>query len=90
MLQWTRDWKRAQELAWLVATAYAQLLGEIEGPLPGVVDWLQLVHKNNVPCALVRPCLLCFLLCGGQRAGRGAGGPAEAGERRSSRGRGRV
>lgn len=54
VLQWTRDWKRAQELAWLVAGAYAQLLLEVESPLPGVVEWLQLMAKNSVPCALVR------------------------------------
>ncbi|GAB4824176.1 hypothetical protein N2152v2_011222 [Parachlorella kessleri] len=53
VLQWTRDWKRAQALAWQVASAYAQLLGEVQAPLPGVLDWLQLMAKNNVPCALV-------------------------------------
>lgn len=61
LLQWTRDWKRAQELSWLVATAYGQLLTEVEGPLPGVVDWLTLMSKNNVPCALVSACM-SFLL----------------------------
>ena len=53
VLQWTRDWKRAQALAWQVATAYAQLLQEVQSPLPGVLEWLQLMAKNNVPCALV-------------------------------------
>ena len=38
---WTRDWKRAQELAWLVATEYARLLMETAQPLDGVHDWLQ-------------------------------------------------
>ena len=38
---WTRDWKRAQELAWLVATEYARLLMETAQPLDGVQDWLQ-------------------------------------------------
>ena len=53
VLQWTSEMKRAQELAWLVATAYAQELRHIERPLPGVVDWLSLMSKTNVPCALV-------------------------------------
>ncbi len=41
VLMWTRDWKRAQELAWLVATEYARLLLELAEPLDGVEDWLQ-------------------------------------------------
>lgn len=53
VLQWTRDMRRAQELAWLVATSYAQALREVEQPLPGVVDWLAVMSKTNVPCALV-------------------------------------
>ena len=53
VLQWTRDWKQAQALAWQVASAYAQLLQEVQSPLPGVLDWLHLMAKNNVPCALV-------------------------------------
>lgn len=38
---WTRDWKRAQELAWLVACEYARLLTDLGQPLDGVADWLQ-------------------------------------------------
>ncbi|KAL4448919.1 hypothetical protein ABPG77_007636 [Micractinium sp. CCAP 211/92] len=53
VLMWTRDWKRAQELAWLVATEYARLLLELAEPLDGVEDWLQLMAKTRVPCALV-------------------------------------
>lgn len=53
LLMWTRDWKRAQELAWLVATEYARLLLEVATPLDGVEDWLQLMSKTRVPCALV-------------------------------------
>ena len=42
LLMWTRNWKRAQELAWLVAGEYAhQLQGEAAQPREGVVDWLQ-------------------------------------------------
>ena len=41
VLMWTRDWKRAQELAWLVATQYAALLMELGQPIDGVTDWLQ-------------------------------------------------
>lgn len=53
VLMWTREWKRAQELAWLVATEYAALLLEVAQPRDGVVDWLQLMSKTRVPCALV-------------------------------------
>ncbi|PSC73179.1 haloacid dehalogenase-like hydrolase superfamily [Micractinium conductrix] len=53
VLLWTRDWKRAQELAWLVATQYAQLLLETAETREGVTDWLQLMGKTKVPCALV-------------------------------------
>lgn len=38
---WTRDMKRAQELAWLVATEYAKLLMDLGQPLEGVAEWLQ-------------------------------------------------
>lgn len=44
VLMWTRDWKRAQELAWLVATEYARLLMDTAQPLDGVDDWLQVRH----------------------------------------------
>lgn len=45
---WTRDWKRAQELAWLVATEYARLLLELAEPLDGVEDWLQVRFPPKV------------------------------------------
>lgn len=41
VLMWTRDMKRAQELAWLVATEYAKLLMDLGEPLEGVAEWLQ-------------------------------------------------
>ena len=41
VLMWTRDWKRAQEIAWLVATEYGKLLLEVATPLDGVAEWLQ-------------------------------------------------
>ena len=53
VLQWTRDIRRAKELAWLVATAYVDALRGVEAPLPGVREWLALMSKTNVPCALV-------------------------------------
>jgi beta-phosphoglucomutase-like phosphatase (HAD superfamily) len=53
VLQWTQSWGRAQELAYSLATTYAELLAEASTPLPGVVDWLTLVSKHNMPCALV-------------------------------------
>jgi beta-phosphoglucomutase-like phosphatase (HAD superfamily) len=54
VLQWTQSMQRAQELAWLVATEYSAMIqNDIETPLPGVVEWLSVMSKTNVPCALV-------------------------------------
>lgn len=53
VLHWTRDMRRAQGLAWQVATAYGEALRGVEAPLPGVKEWLALMCKTNVPCALV-------------------------------------
>jgi beta-phosphoglucomutase-like phosphatase (HAD superfamily) len=53
VLQWTRDVRRARALAWDVAAAYAEELRAVEAPLPGVREWLSLMSKTNVPCALV-------------------------------------
>ncbi|EFN51235.1 hypothetical protein CHLNCDRAFT_33180, partial [Chlorella variabilis] len=53
VLMWTRDWGRAQELAWLVASEYGRLLLDLAQPRDGVADWLQLMSKTRVPCALV-------------------------------------
>ena len=41
VLMWTRDWGRAQELAWLVASEYGRLLLDLAQPRDGVADWLQ-------------------------------------------------
>jgi beta-phosphoglucomutase-like phosphatase (HAD superfamily) len=54
VLQWTQSMQRAQELAWLVATEYAKMIqNDIETPLPGVTEWLSIMAKTNVPCALI-------------------------------------
>ncbi|KAG7671543.1 putative 5-amino-6-(5-phospho-D-ribitylamino)uracil phosphatase, chloroplastic [Nannochloris sp. 'desiccata'] len=54
VLQWTQSMQRAQELAWLVATEYSKMIqNDIQTPLPGVVDWLTIMSKTNIPCALV-------------------------------------
>jgi beta-phosphoglucomutase-like phosphatase (HAD superfamily) len=53
VLQWTQDMRRAQELAWLVGTAYAAGLRSVTEPLPGAAEWLALMAKCNIPCALV-------------------------------------
>ena len=52
VLLWTRDMRRAQELAWLVGTEYARSLSDVTTALPGVVDWLSLMSKTNIPCVL--------------------------------------
>lgn len=54
VLQWTQSMQRAQELAWMVATEYSTMIQhDIETPLPGVEEWLTVMSKTNVPCALV-------------------------------------
>lgn len=53
VLQWTSDMRRARELAWLVGTAYAAGLRSVASPRPGAAQWLALMAKCNVPCALV-------------------------------------
>lgn len=53
VLHWTRDMRRAKELAWVVATKYADSLHHVDRALPGVPEWLALMSKTNVPCALV-------------------------------------
>lgn len=57
ILQWTDNFKRAQELAWLVANAYIELLLSdemINDPNPGVVEWLELISvRTRVPSCLV-------------------------------------
>jgi hypothetical protein len=53
---WTRDWKRAQELAWLVATEYGRLLLEVAQPLDGVADWLQVGAAGGRGCLLRAAC----------------------------------
>lgn len=57
ILRWTDNFKRAQELAWLVANAYIELLlseDMIESPNSGVVEWLELISiRNKVPSCLI-------------------------------------
>ena len=53
MLQWTREWGRAQELAWRLAILYAEEFHKLNEPMPAVKPWLQALQKANVPCALI-------------------------------------
>lgn len=57
ILRWTDDIKRAQELSWLVANAYIELLlsdDMIHTPNAGVIDWLELISvRNKVPSCLI-------------------------------------
>ena len=53
VLHWTRDWGRAQELAWRVAVLYAQEFEQLRDAMLGVVQWLAALRKANTPCALV-------------------------------------
>ena len=53
MLQWTRDWGKAQKLAYEVALAFSQEFQAVREPGAGVREWLQALASSNVPCALV-------------------------------------
>ncbi len=53
MLHWTRDWGRAQELAWRVAVLYAREFEQLREAMMGVGQWLAALRKANTPCALV-------------------------------------
>ena len=53
VLHWTRDWRRAQELAWRVAVLYAELFQQLQDATLGVAQWLAALRKANTPCALV-------------------------------------
>ena len=53
MMQWTYDISRARELAWMISSSYADLVKDITEPLIGVREWLDLMGKTQVPCALV-------------------------------------
>ncbi len=53
VLQWTRDWKQAQEYSWQFAQLFAEEFVNLDTPLPGVVPWLQALQKANVPCAVI-------------------------------------
>ncbi len=53
VLHWTRDWGRAQELAWRVAVLYAELFQQLQDATLGVAQWLTALRKANTPCALV-------------------------------------
>ena len=53
VLHWTRDWGRAQELAWRVAVLYAEQFEQLRDATLGVAQWLAALRKANTPCALV-------------------------------------
>jgi hypothetical protein len=53
VLQWTRDWGRAQALAWQLAVLYAEEFGQLSEPQAGVPEWLTALSRARVPCALV-------------------------------------
>lgn len=53
VLQWTREWGRAQRLAWRVAAVYAERFHALSEPQPGVREWLAALQRASVPCALV-------------------------------------
>ena len=53
VLQWSQEWSRAKELAWRVASAYSAEFAAATEPQPGVREWLHVLSKVNVPCAVV-------------------------------------
>ena len=53
VMGWTRDIGRARELGWMVSTAYSELVRNVREPIPGARQWLELMTKTQVPCALL-------------------------------------
>lgn len=53
VLQWTRDFGRAQALAWRLALLYAEEFALLSEPQAGVREWLSALQRARVPCALV-------------------------------------
>ncbi len=53
VLQWSQEWSRAKELAWRVASAYSEEFAAATEPQPGVGEWLHILSRVNVPCAVV-------------------------------------
>ena len=53
VLQWTRDWGKAQQLAWEVANAFVEQCNEADQIKEGVKEWLQALASARVPCTLV-------------------------------------
>lgn len=53
VLQWTRDWGVAQQLAWRVASAYVEECSKGNDAMEGAREWLQALASSRVPCALV-------------------------------------
>lgn len=53
VLQWTRDWGTAQQLAWRVAGAYVEECSKSNEAMEGAREWLQALASSRVPCALV-------------------------------------
>jgi beta-phosphoglucomutase-like phosphatase (HAD superfamily) len=53
VLRWSQDWSRAKDLAWRVASAYGDEFANATEPQPGVREWLHVLSKVNVPCAVV-------------------------------------
>ncbi|KAK9836404.1 hypothetical protein WJX84_001269 [Apatococcus fuscideae] len=53
VLQWTRDWGWARQLAWKMAGLYVEEFREIREPLHGVREWLAALARCNIPCAVV-------------------------------------
>jgi beta-phosphoglucomutase-like phosphatase (HAD superfamily) len=69
VLQWTRDWKVAQRLAWEVAMAFGQQVQSVKEPQSGVRDWLQALKSCKMPCALVGNLDRVTLMHAAQRMG---------------------
>ncbi|EIE24734.1 HAD-like protein, partial [Coccomyxa subellipsoidea C-169] len=53
VFRWSQDWSRAKDLAWRVASAYGDEFAAASEPQPGVREWLHVLSKVNVPCAVV-------------------------------------
>ena len=53
VLQWSRDFGSARSLAHRLGQLYTELFLALEEPQLGAIDWLKVLKKTKVPCAVV-------------------------------------
>lgn len=53
VLLWTRDVKEARELSYRLSEIYLDMFSGIDMAQGGVLEWLQSLESQNIPCAVV-------------------------------------